>query len=61
MNIEDFRKICKRCGHSWIPRKNKVIICPKCKSPYWDRERTNKKKQAGKPVKGEKKDEYKYN
>lgn len=31
---------CSRCNHSWIPRKEqKPIACPKCKSPYWDRER----------------------
>lgn len=28
---------CKRCGHNWIPKKEEVRICPKCKSPYWDR------------------------
>lgn len=28
---------CGRCGHKWIARKkDKPIICPKCKSPYWD-------------------------
>lgn len=31
--------ICKRCGHSWYPRQPEVRICPKCKSPYWDKER----------------------
>lgn len=30
---------CKRCGHSWYPRQPEVRICPKCKSPYWDKER----------------------
>lgn len=30
---------CCRCSHSWIPRKKEVRICPKCKSPYWDRPR----------------------
>ena len=28
---------CKRCGHKWNPRKTEVRICPKCKSPYFDR------------------------
>ena len=32
---------CKRCGHTWIPRKEKPITCPKCRSPYWDKERKN--------------------
>lgn len=31
-------KCCKRCGHVWRPRAfTKTLICPKCKSPYWDR------------------------
>lgn len=30
--------ICSRCGHKWIPREDKKpVICPKCKSPYWDK------------------------
>ena len=37
---------CERCGHEWVPRKeNEPKVCPKCKSPYWDRPR---KKQKGK-------------
>jgi predicted Zn-ribbon and HTH transcriptional regulator len=29
---------CLRCGHVWIPRKKeKPRVCPKCKSPYWDK------------------------
>jgi len=28
-----------RCGHEWLPREGteKPRVCPKCKSPYWDR------------------------
>jgi hypothetical protein len=28
-----------RCGHQWLPRAEteKPRVCPKCKSPYWDR------------------------
>lgn len=36
---------CERCGHEWIPRvKNRILptICPKCKSPYWNKKRKNK-------------------
>jgi Zn finger protein HypA/HybF involved in hydrogenase expression len=29
---------CERCEHKWIPRKKDYPkVCPKCKSPYWDR------------------------
>jgi len=35
--------LCERCEHKWVPRINKKpIICPKCKSPYWDRARKKK-------------------
>jgi hypothetical protein len=31
---------CKRCGHSWVPRRvNLPKVCPKCKSPYWNKDR----------------------
>jgi predicted Zn-ribbon and HTH transcriptional regulator len=33
---------CERCGHKWVPRikiKERPTICPRCKSPYWDRRR----------------------
>lgn len=29
---------CERCRYKWIARKKEYpIVCPKCKSPYWDR------------------------
>lgn len=30
---------CERCGHKWIPRNKQLEpeVCPKCKSPYWNR------------------------
>jgi len=29
---------CERCGHSWITRSEDVpVVCPKCKSPYWNK------------------------
>lgn len=35
---------CKRCTHEWFPKRTtKPKVCPKCKSPYWNRERTKKK------------------
>jgi hypothetical protein len=36
---------CERCEHSWIPREAIAgtealpTVCPKCKSPYWNRPR----------------------
>jgi len=37
---------CQRCGHEWLPRKKeeKPVVCPKCKSPYWNRK--SKQKQV---------------
>lgn len=39
MNIDLQKLICKRCDYTWTPRKEDVRLCPKCKSPYWDRDR----------------------
>jgi DNA-directed RNA polymerase subunit RPC12/RpoP len=36
---------CERCSHIWLPRKygeQDPVICPKCKSPYWNRPRETK-------------------
>jgi len=32
---------CERCQHQWVPREEgeRPRVCPKCKSPYWDRPR----------------------
>ena len=32
---------CERCEHEWIPRDfgQDPAVCPKCKSPYWNRPR----------------------
>jgi len=36
---------CLRCGHAWIPRtESKPALCPKCKSPYWNRPRKEEPK-----------------
>ncbi len=32
--------ICLRCEHTWYPRTPRhPKVCPKCKSPYWNKER----------------------
>lgn len=39
---------CERCEHVWVPRdgaKEEPRVCPKCKSPYWNKPR---KKPSGK-------------
>lgn len=34
---------CLRCGHDWKPRSlDMPTICPKCKSPYWNKPRKDK-------------------
>jgi predicted Zn-ribbon and HTH transcriptional regulator len=39
ITVTGFR--CERCGHEWVPRKEdeEPRVCPKCKSPYWNRPR----------------------
>jgi len=40
MVIENRRSLCYRCYHSWNRRKKQLPkICPKCKSPYWNKPR----------------------
>lgn len=42
---------CARCGHEWVARSaRKPTMCPRCKSPYWDRERERESKPAPKKV-----------
>lgn len=35
---------CKRCKHKWVRRNWDDLpkVCPKCKSPYWNKERVKK-------------------
>ncbi|HDY67452.1 MAG TPA: hypothetical protein ENH85_06660 [Candidatus Scalindua sp.] len=45
ITLEGYR--CERCEHEWIPRtKEYPIICPKCKSPYWDKPKTDRSEAA---------------
>lgn len=38
---------CERCGHEWKRRSSGVPkVCPKCKSPYWNKERTRSEGKA---------------
>jgi DNA-directed RNA polymerase subunit RPC12/RpoP len=41
--------ICERCNHIWAPRQNSnkddlPTVCPKCKSPYWNKPRKKPRK-----------------
>ena len=39
LSDEDPYLYCKRCKHRWIPRAEKLPkFCPKCNSPYWNKE-----------------------
>lgn len=41
------RLACNRCGHQWWPRMvGRPKQCPKCRSPYWDKERTRHRKKT---------------
>ena len=31
-------KKCMRCGHEWQARSPRPYICPRCKSPRWERD-----------------------
>lgn len=36
---------CERCGHEWIPRgggEQEPRVCPKCRSPWWDRPKSKR-------------------
>jgi DNA-directed RNA polymerase subunit RPC12/RpoP len=44
--LEGYR--CERCGHEWVKRETTEgdpVICPKCKSPYWNRPRADPTKK----------------
>lgn len=42
---------CERCGHEWVPRNkdDQPRVCPKCKSPYWDKPRKQRGNDGNKP------------
>ena len=52
MKIEINQLTCQRCNHKWFPRSTEVVICPNCKSPYWDKKkhRISKAKKVDKIV-----------
>jgi len=44
MKIEIKKLKCERCGHKWVARREDILVCPKCRSPYWFRKRERKLK-----------------
>ena len=35
---------CERCKHTWITRTEEIpVVCPRCKSPYWNKPLNDKK------------------
>jgi hypothetical protein len=37
------------CGHAWVPRDDAFYpkVCPRCKSPYWDRRPAEAHREPG--------------
>ena len=48
MGIEEIKVLkcnCERCKNEWITRRKEApTVCPKCKSPYWNKPKKYKKK-----------------
>lgn len=41
---------CERCEHVWVPREDaEPRVCPKCKSPYWNKPRRKPKAESSTP------------
>ena len=46
MKIQITKLVCKRCGHKWVPKKEEIRQCPKCKSVWWDKEKNDDKRKC---------------
>ena len=47
--------LCERCEHTWLGRNgSNPLVCPRCKSPYWNTPRKNG--VSGKDVNNKKED-----
>ncbi len=51
MKIKITKLLCKRCGHQWVPRREDIVKCPKCQSPYWSRDYEKEERENGKNTK----------
>lgn len=48
---------CERCDHTWIARdttEGEPLVCPKCKSPYWNKPRKTEVDQAKEAIQNKK-------
>lgn len=41
---------CEKCGYIWIPRKEEIIGCPKCKIGYYKARIVRKSKETRKEL-----------
>lgn len=40
--------VCNRCAHEWLARgQRKPVMCPRCKSTYWDDDKPKRKSTRG--------------
>ena len=49
--------LCERCGYRWAPRtgtglreKTDPKVCSRCKSPYWNKARKNRRAQEKRAI-----------
>lgn len=35
-------RTCKRCGYEWESRKEDIMVCARCRSPYWNKDKKSK-------------------
>ena len=49
-NIQLTGHKCYRCRHEWLPHHKNILpkVCPKCKTPYWDKPKIRFNKKDGK-------------
>jgi len=42
MKIKINKLKCRKCKHEWIPRVEKVYVCPKCHTYLWEEKHEDK-------------------
>ena len=41
--VDKIKVRCLRCGYEWTPRKKVIVVCARCRSPYFNTPRRKKK------------------